>query len=89
MKTTFKEKLTNGKNKTVKFCKENSTAIAATAGVLISAVYVGVVVKSYKETGKQIREDAANGFLELGEKKYKLGEDGDFITVDEWNEHIS
>ena len=83
----IKQKLINAKKSVVDFGKEhrkdiiNATMFAA-AGAAVA--YIGYGILGIKQ---EMAIDVARGFTEIGDKKYKLSEDGDFITVDQWNEH--
>ena len=62
-------------------------------GIIITVVAVANVAviacigKAIIGAKRDFAIDKANGFTEIGDKIYKLAEDGDFITVDQWNEH--
>ena len=83
----IKQKLIDAKKSVVDFGKEhrkgiiNATMFAA-AGAAVA--YIGYGILGIKQ---EMAIDVARGFTEIGDKKYKLSEDGDFITVDQWNEH--
>ena len=83
----IKEKIIDAKKSVVDFGKEhrkgiiNATMFAA-AGAAVA--YIGYGILGIKQ---EMAIDVARGFTEIGDKVYKLSEDGDFITVDQWNEH--
>lgn len=83
----IKQKIIDAKKSVVDFGKEhrkgiiNATMFAA-AGAAVA--YVGYGILGIKQ---EMAIDVARGFTEIGDKVYKLSEDGDFITVDQWNEH--
>ena len=87
----IKQKLIDAKKSVVNFGKEHGDAIintivliANTATVVGAIAYIGYSIKGSK---RQVAIDIENGFMEIEGKEYKLSEDGDFITVDQWNEH--
>ena len=87
----IKEKIIDAKNSVTNFAKEHSDGIintivfiAHTATVVGAIAYVGYSIKGSK---RKVAIDVENGFMEIEGKEYKLSEDGDFITVDQWNEH--
>lgn len=77
----IKQKLIDAKKSVVNFGKEHSYGIITTLAVIGCIVYVIISSKL------QVAIDIENGFMEIEGKEYKLSEDGDFITVDQWNEH--
>ena len=83
----IKQKLIEAKKSVVDFGKEHGDGIMniglAVANVAAVA-YIGYVIISSK---REVTIDVENGFMEIEGKEYKLSEDGDFITVDQWNEH--
>ena len=83
----IKQKLIDAKKSVVDFGKEHrkgiiNTAMFAAAGAAVA--YVGYGILGIKQ---EMAIDVARGFTEIGDKVYKLSEDGDFITVEQWNEH--
>ena len=87
----IKEKIIDAKKSVVNFGKEHGDAIINTIVVVANVVtlvaaiaYVGFSIRGSK---REIAIDIENGFMEIDGKDYKLSEDGDFITVDQWNEH--
>ena len=87
----IKEKIIDAKKSVVNFGKEHGDAIINTIVVVANGVtlvaaiaYVGFSIRGSK---REIAIDIENGFMEIDGKDYKLSEDGDFITVDQWNEH--
>jgi hypothetical protein len=84
----IKQKLIDAKKSVVDFGKEhpkaiiNATAAPAAANIV---AYIGYGILGMKQ---EMAIDVARGFTEIGDKVYKLSEDGDFITVEQWNEHI-
>ena len=83
----IKEKIIDAKNSVTNFAKEHSDGIITTvvAAANVAAIaYIGYVIISAK---REVAIDIENGFMEIDGKDYKLSEDGDFITVDQWNEH--
>ena len=87
----IKQKIINAKNSVTNFGKEHGDTIintivfiAHTATVVGAIAYVGYSIKGSK---REVAIDIENGFMEIDGKDYKLSEDGDFITVDQWNEH--
>ena len=83
----IKEKIIDAKNSVVNFAKEHSDGIITTvvsAANVAGIAYIGYVIISSK---REVAIDIEKGFMEIDGKDYKLSEDGDFITVDQWNEH--
>ena len=83
----IKEKIIDAKNSVTNFAKEHSDGIMNTvlaAANVAGIAYIGYVIISSK---REVAIDIENGFMEIDGKDYKLSEDGDFITVDQWNEH--
>ena len=87
----IKQKIIDAKKSVVDFGKEHGDAIintivfiAHTATVVGAIAYVGYSIRGSK---REVTIDVENGFMEIEGKEYKLSEDGDFITVDQWNEH--
>ena len=83
----FKQKLIDAKNSVTNFGKEHSDGILNTvvaAANVAGIAYIGYVIISSK---REVAIDIEKGFMEIDGKDYKLSEDGDFITVDQWNEH--
>ena len=83
----IKQKLIDAKNSVTNFGKEHSDGILNTvvaAANVAGIAYIGYVIISSK---REVAIDIEKGFMEIDGKDYKLSEDGDFITVDQWNEH--
>ena len=83
----LKQKIINIKNSIVDFGREHDDAILNITMVAIHLApiaYIGYVIIGAK---REVAIDVENGFMEIEGKEYKLSEDGDFITVDQWNEH--
>ena len=83
----IKQKLIDAKNSVVDFGKEHGRHIANVCiGVtyVAAVAYLGVAIHRSKQ---EVALDIENGFMEIDGKEYKLSEDGDFITVEEWDEH--
>ena len=83
----IKEKIIDAKNSVVNFAKEHGDGIITTvvaAANVAGIAYIGYVIISSK---REVAIDIEKGFMEIDGKDYKLSEDGDFITVDQWNEH--
>ena len=83
----IKQKLIDAKKSVVDFGKEHGDAIINTvmaAANVAGIAYIGYVIISSK---REVAIDIEKGFMEIDGKDYKLSEDGDFITVDQWNEH--
>lgn len=83
----IKQKLINAKKSVVDFGKEHRkgiiNAVLAAANVAVIACIGNAIIGAKRD----FIIDKENGFTEIGDKIYKLAEDGDFITVDQWNEH--
>ena len=83
----IKQKIIDAKKSVVDFGKEHGDAIiniTMAAIHLAPIAYIGYAIISTK---REMAIDMENGFTEIDGKEYKLSEDGDFITVEQWNEH--
>ena len=87
----LKQKIIDAKKSVVNFGKEHGDAIintivftANTVTVLAAIAYVGFSIKGSK---REVAIDVKNGFMEIEGKEYKLSEDGDFIPIEQRNEH--
>ena len=83
----IKQKLIDTKNSVVNFGKEHSDGIIITTLAVINVAVIGVIGYAITSAKREVAIDVKNGFMEIEGKEYKLSEDGDFITVDQWNEH--
>ena len=83
----LKQKIIDAKNSVTNFAKEHSDGILTTVLAVANVAgiaYIGYAIISSK---REVAIDIENGFMEINGTDYKLSEDGDFITVDQWNEH--
>ena len=87
----IKQKIIEAKKSVVDFGKEHGDAIintivfiAHTATVVGAIAYVGYSIRGSK---REVTIDVENGFMEIEGKEYKLSEDGDFIPIEQRNEH--
>ena len=83
----LKKKLIDAKNSVVDFGKEHSDGIITTLVAVANVAVIGCIGYVIISSKRQVAIDIENGFMEIEGKEYKLSEDGDFITVDQWNEH--
>ena len=83
----IKQKLIDAKNSVTNFGKEHYDGIILTVVAVANVAVIACIGKAIIGTKRDFAIDKANGFTEIGDKIYKLAEDGDFITVDQWNEH--
>lgn len=83
----IKQKLIDAKKSVVNFGKEHSDGIITTVVAAANVAVIGCIVYIIISSKLQVAIDIENGFMEIEGKEYKLSEDGDFITVDQWNEH--
>lgn len=83
----IKEKIINAKNSVTNFGKEHRDGIIITVVAVANVAAIACIGKAIIGAKRDFAIDKANGFTEIGDKIYKLAEDGDFITVEQWNEH--
>ena len=83
----IKQKLIDTKNSVVNFCREHDDDILNTTLAAIHLATIGYIGYVIISTKREVAIDMENGFMEIEGKEYKLSEDGDFITVEQWNEH--
>ena len=83
----IKEKIIDAKNSVTNFGKEHHDGIINTVVAVANVAVIACIGKAIIGAKRDFAIDKANGFTEIGDKIYKLSEDGDFITVDQWNEH--
>ena len=83
----IKQKLIEAKKSVVDFGKEHSDGIIITVVAVANVAVIACIGKAIKGSKREVAIDIENGFMEIDGKDYKLSEDGDFITVDQWNEH--
>ena len=83
----IKEKIIDAKNSVTNFAKEHSDGIIITVLAVANVAVIGCIGYVIISSKREVAIDIENGFMEIDGKDYKLSEDGDFITVDQWNEH--
>ena len=83
----IKEKIIDAKNSVTNFGKEHSGGIITTVLAVANVAVIGCIGYVIISSKREVAIDIENGFMEIDGKDYKLSEDGDFITVDQWNEH--
>ena len=83
----IKEKIIDAKNSVTNFAKEHSDGIIITVVAAANVAVIACIGKAIISSKREVAIDIENGFMEIDGKDYKLSEDGDFITVDQWNEH--
>ena len=83
----IKEKIIDAKKSVVNFGKEHSGGIITTVLAVANVAVIGCIGYVIISSKREVAIDIENGFMEIDGKDYKLSEDGDFITVDQWNEH--
>ena len=83
----IKQKLIDAKKSVVNFGKEHSDGIIITVVAAANVAVIGCIGYVIISSKREVAIDIENGFMEIEGKEYKLSEDGDFITVDQWNEH--
>ena len=83
----IKQKLIDTKNSVVNFGKEHNDGIIITVLAAANVAVIACIGNAIIGAKRDFIIDKENGFTEIGDKIYKLAEDGDFITVDQWNEH--
>ena len=83
----IKEKIIDAKNSVTNFAKEHSDGIIITLAAAANIAVIACIGYGIISSKRQVAIDIENGFMEINGKDYKLSEDGDFITVDQWNEH--
>ena len=83
----IKQKIIDAKKSVVDFGKEHSDGIITTLVAVANVAVIGCMVYVFKGSKREVAIDIENGFMEIDGKDYKLSEDGDFITVEQWNEH--
>ena len=83
----IKQKLIDTKNSVVNFGKEHSDGIIITVLAAANVAVIACIGNAIIGAKREMAIDMGNGFMEIEGKEYKLSEDGDFITVDQWNEH--
>ena len=83
----IKEKIIDAKNSVTNFAKEHSDCIITTVLAAANVAAIACIGYGIISSKREVAIDIENGFMEIDGKDYKLSEDGDFITVDQWNEH--
>ena len=83
----IKEKIIDAKNSVTNFAKEHSDGIIITVVAAANVAVIACIGYGIISSKREVAIDIENGFMEINGKDYKLSEDGDFITVDQWNEH--
>ena len=83
----IKEKIIDAKNSVTNFAKEHSDGIIITVVAAANVAVIACIGYGIISSKREVAIDIENGFMEIDGKDYKLSEDGDFITVDQWNEH--
>ena len=83
----IKQKLIDAKKSVVDFGKEHSDGIITTVLAVANVAVIACIGYGIISSKREVAIDIENGFMEIDGKDYKLSEDGDFITVDQWNEH--
>ena len=83
----LKQKIIDAKNSVTNFAKEHSDGIIITVVAAANVAVIACIGYGIISSKREVAIDIENGFMEIDGKDYKLSEDGDFITVDQWNEH--
>ena len=83
----IKQKLINTKKSVTNFAKEHTDGIITTVVAAANVAAIACIGYTMISSKREVAIDIEKGSMEIDGKDYKLSEDGDFITVEQWNEH--